>query len=119
MKKKRRANGLKRGPLTAVEKKYIEKNAHKGPEYIASKIKRKPESVSDYLDIINPQPEKEPEPEPEQLNKGNEHLINTMGVHKKGSGVVVMTPAASQICDDIRQRKSIDQFHKFRMRKNG
>ena len=117
MKKKRRANGLKRGPLTITEKKYIEKNALKGAEYIASKIKRKPESVSDYLDAIAPQPEKEPEPAPQ--NRGNEQLINTMGVHKKGSGVVGMTTAADQICDDIRQQKRLDQFHKFRMKKNG
>lgn len=117
MKKKRRANGLKRGPLTEDDKKYIVKNAHKGIEYVASKIKRKPESVSDYLNFLNPPPAPEPEPKPPK--EYNEQLVNTMGIHRKGSGVVVMTPAASQICDDIKTRKNIDQFHKFRMKKNG
>jgi hypothetical protein len=117
VKKKRRANGLRRGPLTDVDKKYIEKNAKKGAEYIAEKIKRKPESISDYLYTITPQPEKKPEPETPQ--KCNEQLISTMGVHRKGSGIVIMTPAASQISDEIKQKKSFDQLHKFRMRKNG
>lgn len=115
MKKKRRANGLKRGPLTSEEKKYLDKNAHKGAEYLAEKIKRKVESVQSYFDSKAPKEEVKNEP-PKQ--KVNERLINTIGVHRKGSGVVVMTPAASQICDEIKQQRKTDQFAKFRMRKD-
>lgn len=115
MKKKRRANGLKRGPLTTEEKKYLDKNVHKGIEYLAEKIKRKPESVQTYFDSKAPKQEIK---EDIQKPKVNERLINTIGVHKKGTGVVVMTPAASQICDEIKQSRTNDQFAKFRMRKD-
>ncbi|MEN6294212.1 MAG: hypothetical protein ABFD07_19645 [Methanobacterium sp.] len=115
MKKKRRANGLKRGPLTAEEKGYLDRNAHKGVEFLANKIRRKPESVSVYLESKNPTPTPPPEP---KNNNGNEHLINTMGVHRKGSGVVVMTPAASELSDEIRRARNNDQLKKFRMKKD-
>lgn len=118
MPKKRKANGLRRGPLTIEDKKYLEKNCHKDVEFLAGRIKRKPEAVQAFLDTIIDEERPQPESETQQAEPPKTMTRLPMGYHNKGTGVVTMNGTMSSVLDDIISSKERNNFNpKFMARK--
>jgi hypothetical protein len=85
----------KSGPLNRVEKFYIDNHSDKDVKDIAEELNRNQKIISKYLNS---------KPKTEHTSKAQDEQKETLIAgelfgHKKGRGVTVMTPAASERAD--------------------
>lgn len=120
---------MKRGPLSTIEKGYIIKNLHNGVNSICKKLNRTEKCVIDFLNDVGMMYTMESEQETVAAEQKKEIEVNqptqptimgSMGVHRPGSGVVVMTEGAASLSDARRQPKSqLPEKFKMSNHKNG
>lgn len=89
------------GPLTKVEKFYIEGNTEKGAKQLAEDLNRSVQSVRHYIeDIQEPVPE-QPKPTGSTAPTKKSDGRDFFGRHK---GSVISTVVASERCEDIKKK---------------
>ena len=120
---------MKRGPLSTKEKGYIVNNLQKGVNDICKNLNRTEKCVIDFLNDVGlmytmeSEEKTRVEEEQKQIEASAPEqptIMSSIGVHKKGTGVVVVTEGASMLSDSKRQPKSqIPEKFKMSNHKNG
>lgn len=120
---------MKRGPLSTNEKGYIIKNLHNGVNSICKKLNRTEKCVIDFLNDVGmmytmeSEEKTKVEEEKKQIEASQPPqptIMGSMGVHKPGTGVVVMTEGAASLSDARRQpRSQLPEKFKMSNHKNG
>lgn len=117
MRKRRKMNGLRRGPLTIKDKVYIDRNKQKGVEHIAKMLKRSEIAIFNYLNPVEEEVEVETEIKEEPKES---YLMTNMARQRPGTGVVAMTQNAAMISDSVREnRRKSNIPPQFIMNKDG
>ena len=93
----------KTGKLTKVEKFYIENNTDKTAEEIAKDLNRAKQSVDKHIKNLDRSSHT-------SEAKSDPDVSGLMG-HKQGSGVTIMTPAASERGDATRSSRTSKSRH--------